>query len=354
MVGGALDCMETKSESQGTGEIKNKDQYIQMMRGIAIILVVLIHSKNGLNSTSLELYYWIVLRQVINFAVPLFFSISGFLAVKSLASGKKWGCRRYRRLVVPYLVWSIIYILIGGIKSITTKSIVSKLLFGMSSMQMYFVIVLIELTVITPLLYGAISKKRSWFLLLTSPLYYCLLYILFFKNGNIHYALGRNLIPWFSYYYLGMIYANTSMRPKKSISLAMILAGLLLSIIEGLAFELIYKNPEMAVTQLKMSSFIFSVGVISIFECLHENDNNKKNKVLIMIGNASYGIFFIHPLIIRIENKIAILIGVYDVFLPIYEISQCLITIIVSYAIVIISQKIDKHNDICWALGFNT
>ena len=75
--------------SETTENKKNRDRFTQVIRGISIILVVLIHSKTGMQSSGNEQVYWVVLRQFINFAVPMFFFVSGFYAYKTL--NRNWG-----------------------------------------------------------------------------------------------------------------------------------------------------------------------------------------------------------------------------------------------------------------------
>ena len=61
-----------------------KNRKIQMIRGLCIAAVVLIHSGSGADMQYVpgqewQFWYWILLRQVINFAVGTFFFLSGYL-----------------------------------------------------------------------------------------------------------------------------------------------------------------------------------------------------------------------------------------------------------------------------------
>lgn len=69
-----------------------KDEFVQFLRGISIIAVILIHCKTGMESESIELWYWIILRQILNFSVPMFFSISAYFSMKQFKFGI-WGGR---------------------------------------------------------------------------------------------------------------------------------------------------------------------------------------------------------------------------------------------------------------------
>ena len=91
-----------------TTESKGRDQFIQMVRGVSMMCVVLIHSKTGMQSSGAEQVYWVILRQLINFAVPMFFFISGFFTHQTLKNSGKGGCwKRLKKLLIPYLVWTL-------------------------------------------------------------------------------------------------------------------------------------------------------------------------------------------------------------------------------------------------------
>lgn len=63
-----------------------KDPYFQVIRGICICAVILIHCQAQGHSVAAE-YYQIVLRQIINFAVATFIFMAGFFAHPYKLSG---------------------------------------------------------------------------------------------------------------------------------------------------------------------------------------------------------------------------------------------------------------------------
>lgn len=57
---------------------KQKNGFWQIIRGICILAVILIHCPNAISYGAAETSAWLVLRQVINFPVAIFFFMSGY------------------------------------------------------------------------------------------------------------------------------------------------------------------------------------------------------------------------------------------------------------------------------------
>jgi fucose 4-O-acetylase-like acetyltransferase len=90
--------------------------WINLARGIIIIMVVYRHAFEGLRNSGLDLspyyYYEILNKLMYTFRMPLFFMISGILLNLSL---KKLGLKDYlvkraQYILYPYLVWTIIQV----------------------------------------------------------------------------------------------------------------------------------------------------------------------------------------------------------------------------------------------------
>ncbi len=58
-----------------------KRQYWQMIRGICILAVIMIHCPQG--TTGLDSYIWLGIRQIINFPVALFIFMAGYFVNSS-------------------------------------------------------------------------------------------------------------------------------------------------------------------------------------------------------------------------------------------------------------------------------
>jgi fucose 4-O-acetylase-like acetyltransferase len=132
----------------------NRNNYLDAWKGVAIICVVLIHTSGPIAEQPLG----IVLRQFINFAVSLFVALAGYFSYGSFIKAQKnmmpffWP--RIKSLLIPYFIWSLVCILLlrrcwfedPG------KLLYHGLLIGRGISVGYYIILLIQLTLLTKLL----------------------------------------------------------------------------------------------------------------------------------------------------------------------------------------------------------
>lgn len=279
-----------------------KNNKIQVLRGIAIVAVVLIH-------TVMSGYpEGIVIRSFINFAVAMFIFISGYLTKMEIKDVKKFYTKRIVKVIIPYLMWTVIYtVMLGRI-----DSFVWNLLTAGACVTFYYIYVYIQLVLLTPLVIKMIKSKYRVLGWLISPISIILTrYIAGFvgipeKLNDVILLLCFN---WFGFYYAGMILGNKVKEIKvgniKIFLLYIITTGI--SIAEGVAWHM-YGNEDLATTQLRLSSLLAS-GVVLVIAYLYLNDkldikNKVVNKVLTILGDNSFGIFLSHILIMRILSKI--------------------------------------------------
>ena len=97
---------------------KERILYFDFLRGVAIIMVVGIHTSGhhfGFNTLTAQLNT--VLRQLLNVAVPLFFAVSGyFLSKKDLSTAEKrnrFWIHQIPKVYVPALIWGLPWLALG-------------------------------------------------------------------------------------------------------------------------------------------------------------------------------------------------------------------------------------------------
>ena len=86
------------------GKEKNRVQYFDIARGIAMICIILGHLNNSL-----------INRVVFTFHVPIFFFITGYF-MNSKCGIKDYARNKLRTLIVPYIVTCIVIIILGTLK----------------------------------------------------------------------------------------------------------------------------------------------------------------------------------------------------------------------------------------------
>ncbi len=278
---------------------KVKNDSIQILRGLAIIAVVIIHSyPDGI--------WGVFIRPFVNFAVAMFIFLSGYLTNVDIPDYKKFIFKRIKRVFVPYSLWSVIYMIPAGFDGFWFKFIT-----GRCCGIYYYIFVYMQLVVLTPLIIKLIKSKYQILGWLITPVFTILFKYIFVWTGlnpassNFNYLF----VAWFIYYYLGILLGNNIITPKRNNCLYSVLyvTAITLSIFEGLIW---YKvgNYDMATTQLRITSIFTSI--VAILFAYHFIKNNKDiskntfNKILVTIGNTSFGVYLSHILIINVLSLI--------------------------------------------------
>lgn len=130
--------------------MQQRDTYFDFLRGIAIIMVIGIHTyTDGL------MHFNLFLRQILNCAVPIFLAISGyFIGHKSFVeqgSYVKFLKKQVPRVYIPMLFWSIPWMLLairGGESPMV--SVIRTFVGDMSIF--YFIILIIQYYALAPLM----------------------------------------------------------------------------------------------------------------------------------------------------------------------------------------------------------
>ena len=134
--------------------MKEKREYWQSIRGICILAVVLIHSLSGFDYSSASNVKFVILRQVINFAVAIFVFMAGyFVNIETLSeknfSYKNWIFYRGGRLCIPFMIWSLLYSGLELLKIVHSGNeihwlgFVYRFIVGKSATPFYYIVVLI-------------------------------------------------------------------------------------------------------------------------------------------------------------------------------------------------------------------
>lgn len=277
-----------------------KNKKIQMLRGIAIIAVVAIHTVRGGNIS-------VIIRPFVNFAVAMFIFLSGYLTkIEDKNLKGMFNKKRISRVMIPYIIWSIIYTIAYS----DYKKFFIKILTGTSCGIYYYILVYIQLVLMTPFVIKLVKSKYKNIGFLITPIFMLLYYlILIIFKKEVPFPLNaNNFIIWFIYYYLGINLGNGQIAVKniKNIKILLVIS-LILQICEGIIWnKLGYYG--MATTQLKFTSMVSNILILLLtFFWLTNNkkmeDNWWKN-TLIEIGSMSFGIYLSHILILGIFNKL--------------------------------------------------
>jgi len=303
---------------------------IQILRGLAIIAVVFIHNTPGG-------LMQVCCRPFLNFAVGLFLFLSGMLSKASNWKPQK----RILKVLIPYILWTIIYVILYNLRTPTIIPItfLKELLTGRAAGIMYYVFVYCEFTLLIPLIDKlAKSKYRYWGFVITPIEIVFMRMIPWFTNYEVDEGISIimhiSCLGWFTYYYLGYLVGNNYMNIKyKTNSLLLLwLCAMIIQIVEG---YILFKIGETDCgTQLKLSSILTGVPVMFMAYKFINFEKSFELKLLKILGDNSFGIYFSHLIIMSILDKIP-----YYKRCVIYPVNA-VIAVAVSAICVVIGKKI--------------
>lgn len=284
-----------------------------MVRGICILAVIMIHCPTGQNYTVLDYNGWIILRQFINFPVAMFIFLAGYFMTSEKTQGdyktflyKRGGVR----LLLPYLVWSCIYLLKTAMfDGITLRHIIYALICGKAATPFYYIVVMIQLTIITPWL---IRHRKKWMYLIT-PAYLVIIYTYNIVTGTVP-LLYETLFPaWFSFYLLGMDCRSRNIgKWMKKIDTYWVVIALLISMAEAFILKTVGCADGFVTSQIKFGSFLYA-ATLALW--LMNKKTESRRNILSITGDYSYGIFYCHILILWVVRKVIELVGLNNIWI---------------------------------------
>lgn len=260
-----------------------KNEYIQVLRGVSILAVVLIHCLPP------AFLLTVAIRPFLNFAVPLFIFLSGYLTTPDKCDKTIYFYRhRIGKVLPPYLLWSFLYLAAAGQTDII--AIIKALLIGSARGQLYYLVVYIQLVLISPLLWHLLVHKFFIARLLywITPMMFLIRYMAeFLGAGSMH--LESFCGTWLIYYLIGLEWRSkivprlSRFRYTTKRGIALLGICLLIQEIEGFIWYS-FGYSDFAISQQKISVLLSAVAFILVSmkvtdkfkQCASSFDNLKK------------------------------------------------------------------------------
>lgn len=311
-----------------------KSKHIQILRGMAIIAVVLIH-------TAPAGTYQVFLRPFFNFSVGLFLFLSGMLS-----DALKWNPRkRITKVIIPYIIWTLIYVVLKNINSpsVIPGAFIEDLITGTSAAMMYYILVYCEFTLLIPLIDKLAKSRFKYWGFAIAPIEIIVMRMLpwiigYEGNKYISIIMSVSCLGWFTYFYLGYLMGNNIITVKESTKKLyfFLIASVFIQIAEGY-WWLSMGNANCG-TQLKLSSILTGVIFNMLAYRFVYAEKEYNNKILNLLGNYSFAIYFSHIAVI----KLLAMIPLYSkLVFPLNSI----IVIILDVILIFIGKKIlGKHS----------
>lgn len=256
----------------------NRDFSIDLMKGIAIFLVVLGHLPISLN----------IIQWIYSFHMPFFMFLSGLLATKPLQTQSNiWNKsfiinlikKKIYSLLIPFTTWPLIISLVH----------LNKPNFNLWFLSCLFCIFLIYYTILY------VSKKYNNFFIgmIAFIVSICLVYIIYIL---FRLKLAINTCVFFLPFSIGIIYQVFSIREKLAKRKWFYVLLIIIFILTSSSFK--FENHSLTYTAIKLISGIsFSIIIHPISIYINKN-KIKFQKLFIPLGKQTLEIYCIHGIFI--------------------------------------------------------
>ena len=287
---------------------KDRIEWIDVVKGITIILVVLGHSisGSGVMESKIEnaaLIWKIIYRIITSFHMPIFFFVSGYLYDRhndefSIEKYKSLIHNKFCDYIIPYVIFELLYVAFGIVTNdqrYTVDAFLRSIYSPMS--HFWFLYVLFFIHLIIPIVLYAIKNERLAILsfgILTA-------YICDILKYNGAFPLERIL-----YYSLFFLIGKYTSKAKISLVLTTpIKGGTVLVYLTLLALE--YKLSIEKIVLVKLLVACVAIyGVIGIFNI------RRKFTFLEAIGKNTMPIYLIHSLFVSFFRSILGKFGIHN------------------------------------------
>ena len=280
-----------------------RNLYFDTLRGIAILMVVAIHTFIACEFDNFQSICAISMREIFNLAVPLFLAISGFfIGLKKFESNYQiltfWK-KQIPKVYIPTLFWSIPYLTLALYhQQSLLKNILVFLLCGYSIY--YFIALIIQCYLLLPFIQKKMLNYAMGGVILCLSLI-CVAVISYTSITRFPLIVFAGpVIVWLIFFWIGVFLS----RRERDYKIGKIFIGVLLSFVLML-IETKYRHEATGGGYgIKPSSFIFSFLMILLLlskrmEQKYVKDNII-NKVLTVVGDYSFPIYLIHCFVITI------------------------------------------------------
>ena len=321
-------------------------EYYDFLRGIAIIMVVGIHTFVAHPIDTYLGFGSMMARQMLNCAVPVFLALSGLFCGRKILDSKEtrigfWK-KQIPKVYIPALIWSLLCIVQNAMSDNINGIFIAKQLvwlFVCGSSIYYFIALIIQYYLLLPILqkYKAIMMPLSVVVSLSSIV--LITYVSQIQGVFLPLIIYAGpFTTWFVFFMLGVYYATSTVKDSVKYSILIGIAGLIFSFVETY-----WQNVNFGEGYgIKFSSYIYSIGVVMFLLTPKMKTRYKSNKLtslIAYIGSISFGIYLIHCFFIPLVKHV----------LPVHSwvLSWTIVLMITSLVIMVarkvLPQKVNKY-----------
>lgn len=273
-------------------------------------MVVAIHTFFNARFEVMGVDWAVLVRQLLNGAVPIFLAISGyFLSRKSLdttAERLAFWRKQIPRVYVPCLIWSLplfsVTIIFGGGK--IALEFVKLFICGYS--VYYFVLLIMQYYVLLPFLKPVRRSGLVAAALLSGISILLVSFLIAVKGYSLPLVVYAGPFPlWIVFFVLGIYLAQTERTYPLRLILLLLLCSLAWEYKESLYLCGFHGNG----LGIKLSSFVYSFLLILLLfskkmEMWYNRWNSVPVKFMAYLGRISYGVYLTHCYVILLAVRL--------------------------------------------------
>ncbi len=296
--------------------IKNYNVSADIIRIIAAYFVIFSHSTDRFvlytvlkTSSAWHIIYY--LNTLSRVAVPLFVVLSGYLILNrsKIKTVKEFYNKRFSRILYPFIIWLAIYYgwTVYWDGTTLTWSFIGQTLWGANIWHLYFLIIILELYLITPLLERFNDTKTRFqqtilFASLVALSITCSLLVLLHINIQA-YSLTI-FIPYIGYFYAG--YFLRDIKVNKLWMAIFFALYLILAYITNLVAD--GNTTTFIIFNFSPTIFLMTIFLFLALKDFHKNFGTKLftgrlQKFINYTGRATFGIYLLHFLVLDLVLK---------------------------------------------------
>lgn len=288
---------------------KNNLRELDYMRVIACIAVVLVHittiGVTDYPKGSIANIIMIIFNKSLLFVTPLFIFISGVTSFygKDFNNFNYFAFlkRKLYKILIPYFFWCVIYYISNiarGLYPFDVVYFIKAVIAGGLSYHFYFIVIIVQLYILAPVFYRVINTKHPVLVLLIFAV------LTEISVEFIRHKYMDRLFPRYMLYYALGIYASANYEAYSSWLKKHFRPLFLFWIVLTLAYSLSYiyfpiYNSMIWVAFSTASILFMNSALLS----LHES-TGIAGGFIGLVGQSSYYIYLIHPLILGLLKYI--------------------------------------------------
>lgn len=314
-----------------------RDNSADLLKAIAIISVVWIHSFN-LNNSVINLQ---VIADTLRFCVPSFIILWAFFYERSLnarppSEYKKYISHRLLTLAAPYFFWSLLhFFLFYDASNISWSTIVNGHFGGYGWAGQFFLVILFQWTIILPFIRRSISWKSTAIITVLCVLFYYWIAYDLWQIKLVKKMGHRLFFYWIPYVFIGIIMAKKGIPQLHPWLVFLCILSVLIIPLEYQTFRVANLDfSPYIMPSVLISSIALSIALLSL------QNIDKLPALVSLIGKNTFAIFVLNPFVIRI---IAPYIEAFSgkIYIPIVsDVGASVIVLFLCLSIAIILNKI--------------